>query len=241
MLSVVIITKNEEFYLPILLRSIKKQTVQPLEIIVADADSTDRTREIAKRFGCRVVEGGLPSVGRNNGARAAKGGIILFLDADVKLDDRHFLERAEREINKQRLDFASCDIVPLSDKTIDHVFHGFYNHFCRFLLPVHAHAPGFCIFARKAKHDAISGFDEAISFCEDHEYAQRCRKLGKFGYLDSVKIPVSVRRFDRDGRLNIAFKYILSELHIFTLGPIRHNRFKYEFGHRTPSVKNPKS
>lgn len=234
MISVVIITKDEEYYLPILLRSLRAQTVQPLEIIVADAKSTDQTRAIAKRFGCRVVEGGLPSVGRNRGAAAAKSEIILFLDADVKLVDKHFLERAEREMAARHLDFASCDVMPLSERRLDRIFHGFYNNYCRAVLPLHPHAPGFCIFARKAKHEAMKGFDETVLFCEDHDYAVRCRKFGKFDYLNTVNAHVSVRRFDRDGHLNIAFKYLLGEFHLVFLGPVRHNRFKYEFGHKLP-------
>lgn len=237
MISIVIITKNEEDFLPILLRSIKAQTVQPLEIIVSDANSTDRTREIARKFNCRVVDGGLPSVGRNRGAAIAKGRIILFLDADVKLRDKHFLARAEKEMETRRLDFASCNVLPLSEKKIDHIFHDFYNVYSRVVLPFHAHAPGFCIFARRSKHDEMNGFDETIRFCEDHEYAVRCRKIGKFGFLNSVAAHVSVRRFDRDGRLNIAFKYFLGELHLMFLGPVRDNRFKYEFGHEVPRKK----
>jgi len=235
MFSIIIPTKNEESYLPILLRSIHEQTVQPDEIIVADAGSTDKTVEIAKRFGCRVVEGGMPGVGRNRGATVAKSEYVLFLDSDVKLSDKHFLERAGREISQRKLDFASCDVEPISRKKIDRAFHEFYNHFCRLILPLHAHAPGFCIFAKRSKHEKIGGFDESVVFCEDHDYAQRCRKVGKFGYLDSVRIYVSTRRFDRDGRLNIAVKYTLGELHLITLGPVRHNRFKYEFGHEAPT------
>jgi glycosyltransferase involved in cell wall biosynthesis len=234
MISVVIITKNEEHYLPILLRSLHEQTVQPGEIIVADAKSDDKTREVARRFGCRVVEGGLPSLGRNRGAAAARSEIVLFLDADVRLTDKHFLERAEREMAARHLDFASCDIVPLSKKILDRVFHGFYNGYCRLLLPFHVHAPGFCIFARKAKHEAMGGFDESVIFCEDHDYAVRCRRFGRFGYLNSVRVHVSVRRFDRDGRFNVALKYFLGEFHLVFLGPVRHNHFKYEFGHQTP-------
>lgn len=226
--------------MPILLRSIRKQTVQPEEIIVADANSTDKTVAIARRFGCRVVSGGLPGVGRNRGAAAAKGEYILFLDSDVKLADQHFLERAEKEIAQRRLDFASCDVEPISKKKIDHAFHQFYNHFCRLLLPLHAHAPGFCIFAKRAKHEKLGGFDESVIFCEDHDYAQRCRKFGRFGYLDSVKVNVSTRRFDRDGRLNIAVKYTLGELHLITVGPVRHNHFKYEFGHEAPQSESKK-
>ena len=90
-ISIIIPTKNEERYLPGLLESIKKQTVQPYEIIVADAGSTDRTVEIAKKYGAKVIKGGLPGVGRNNGAKVAKGDIFVFLDADAVLPRESFL------------------------------------------------------------------------------------------------------------------------------------------------------
>jgi len=56
-------------------------------VFLADAGSADGTREIALSYGDRlnieVIPGGLPSVGRNAGARRAKSKYILFLDADV--------------------------------------------------------------------------------------------------------------------------------------------------------------
>ncbi len=102
LISIIIPTKNEEKYLPQLLESIKKQTVQPYEIIVADAGSTDRTVEIAKKYGAKVVKGGLPGVGRNNGARAAKGDIFVFLDADTVLPKKSFLGDLVRIIMSER-------------------------------------------------------------------------------------------------------------------------------------------
>ena len=91
MLSIVIPTYNEEEYLPRLLASIRSQRFEGYEIVVADARSTDRTRQIAERFGARVVEGGMPGPGRNLGAVAAKGDLLLFLDADVILPDTDWL------------------------------------------------------------------------------------------------------------------------------------------------------
>ncbi len=90
--SIIIPAKNEEKYLPRLLESIKKQTTQPYEIIVADAGSTDRTVEVAKKYGAKVIKGGIPQVGRNNGAKQAKTDIIVFLDADVILPDSNVLK-----------------------------------------------------------------------------------------------------------------------------------------------------
>ena len=86
-LSIIIPTYNEEEYLPVLLESIKKQSFKDYEIIVADANSTDRTREIAESYGCIVVDGGLPAAGRNNGAKVATGEYLLFLDSDLELTD----------------------------------------------------------------------------------------------------------------------------------------------------------
>lgn len=237
MLTIVIPTKNEEVFLPKLLESIKKQTLQPKEIIVADAGSTDRTREIAKSYGARVVDGGMPGPGRNCGALHAKTDLILFLDADVELRDPQFLEKSVGEMLERNLDLATCDVFPLSDDLVDHFMHKAYNTYARAWGSLFPHAPGFCMFVRRDKHNQIGGFDDTVTFCEDHDYAHRLRDIGKFGFLKSTKIPVSIRRLDRDGRINIAIKYMLAELHLALLGPIRHDRFNYTFGHSKKQKK----
>lgn len=233
MLTVVIPTKNEEACIAGLLSSLRAQTVPPAEIIVADAGSTDRTREIAASFGARVVDGGMPGPGRNRGAAVATGDFVLFLDADVVLDDKTFLEKAVGEMIERKLDLATCDVFPMSDSLHDKVLHGAYNKYVRMVRPLLPHAPGFCMLVRRSLHETISGFDESITFCEDHDYARRAAKKGRFGFLD-LKIPVSVRRLERDGRASIAVKFALAEIHLATLGPIRHDFFNYTFGHTRP-------
>lgn len=237
MLSIVIPTKNEEEYLPKLLESIKHQTVQPTEIIVADAQSTDKTPEIARSYGAKVVEGGMPSVGRNLGAKHATGDLILFLDADVELRDPTFLEKSIKEFNNRRLGLATCDVFPLSDAYIDHFLHKAYNKYVRAWGSLFPHAPGFCMLVKREGHNKIMGFDESVVFCEDHDYARRFKRVGRFGLLKSTKIPVSIRRLDRDGRLKIAIKYLLAELHLAFVGPIRSNKFNYTFGHNKNKIK----
>ena len=101
-LSIIIPTWNEEKYLPRLLDCIRNQTYKNYEIIVADANSKDNTRKIAKKFGCRITNGGLPAVGRNNGAKIAKGYFLIFIDADVQIEN-DFLENSVNEINKKIL------------------------------------------------------------------------------------------------------------------------------------------
>ncbi|MCR4313730.1 MAG: glycosyltransferase [Candidatus Uhrbacteria bacterium] len=240
MLTIVIPTKNEEAYLPPLLESIQGQTFQPSEVIVADAYSTDRTREIAQAHGAKVVDGGMISFGRNAGAREAQTDFILFLDADVELRDPEFLEKAIGEMLERHLDLATCDVFPLSDQYIDHFLHKAYNIYARAWGSLYPHAPGFCMLTRRELHEKIGGFDEKATFCEDHDYARRAIEHGRFGFLKSTKIPVSIRRLDRDGRMKIAITYMLAELHLAFLGPIRHNKFHYTFGHVPKKEKTRK-
>src|ERR1035438_5499991 len=126
MLSIIIPTVNEERFLPYLLKSLKEQTFNDFEVIVADSNSTDATRSIALKSGARVVKGGLPARGRNNGAKVARGEWLLFLDDDVILP-RDFLERTMAEIQKHDFSVATCLIDPLSDRRIDRFLHGVGN------------------------------------------------------------------------------------------------------------------
>ncbi|MFA6603437.1 MAG: glycosyltransferase [Patescibacteria group bacterium] len=233
MLSVIIPTYNESTYLPLLLRSIQAQNHKDFEVIVADAHSTDDTREIAKSFGARVVDGGMPGAGRNRGAAAAQGEVLLFLDADVILPDPWFLQMTVAEFEKRKLGVATCKVKPMSDRKVDKVFHAAFNYFMWVTQATTPHAPGFCIFARKDVHEKLKGFDEEIRFAEDHDYVNRASKISKFGILKTYEIPVSVRRFERDGRLNIAVKYLLSEVYLRTKGNIKDDTFNYTFGHST--------
>jgi glycosyltransferase involved in cell wall biosynthesis len=231
MLSIVIPTYNEEKYLPYLLRSIQAQSYTDYEIIVADNGSTDATRKIAEEAGARVVAGGNPAGGRNRGAEAARGEFVLFLDADVILPDPWFLQMTTAEFQKRKLGAATCKIHPISDKKIDKVFHEVFNYFMWVTQETVPHAPGFCIFVRADVHKAIGGFDEEIKLAEDHDYVHRAGKVAAFGLLKTYKIPVSVRRFERDGRLNIAMKYLLCELYMRTKGKVKSDIFNYTFGY----------
>ncbi|MBP9864512.1 glycosyltransferase [Patescibacteria group bacterium] len=230
-LSIVIPTKNEAPMLPLLLDSIKAQTFKEYEVIVADAHSTDTTRQIAEAFGARVVDGGMPGPGRNAGAHAAVGEVILFLDADVQLASVRFLEALISEMDRKKLDVATCRVKPLSRKPIDRALHEVYNAFAVATEKILPHAPGFCIFIRREAHEKIQGFDETVVFAEDHEYVQRAQKFGyRFGVLRSYPIAVSVRRLEKEGRLMLAFKYIYGEVHMLTKGKFHEQPFEYRMG-----------
>ena len=94
MLSVIIPTYNEENYLGVLLECLKNQTFRDFEVIVADADSKDKTREIAKKTDTKIVKGGRQAFGRNNGAKSARGDILVFMDADLSFDNEFLIGNA---------------------------------------------------------------------------------------------------------------------------------------------------
>lgn len=82
-LSVIILTKNEEETIKDCLESVKWVD----EIILLDGGSTDKTIEIAKKTGARIVKqkGDNYSAWRNQGKEEAKGKWILYLDADERI------------------------------------------------------------------------------------------------------------------------------------------------------------
>ena len=231
MLSIIIPAYNEEKYLPKLLNSIGKQAYKNYEVIVADANSKDRTRKIAKEYGCRLVKGGMPAKGRNNGAKSAKGDILLFLDADVTFG-RDFLENAVDESKERKLDVAGCYIRPLSSNIIDKIFFGIFNLWIFATQFFYPNASGSGIICKKWLHEKVKGFDETIKLSEDMDYARRCGKYGKFRILTTAKSYVAMRRFEKEGRFNVGVKLFLSALYRLFFGEIRSDVFKYNLKYR---------
>lgn len=96
-ITVVIPARNEEENLARLLPSIASQEEPPDEIIVVDDQSEDATAELARAHGARVVSGSaLPEgwFGKpwacQQGAEAARGDWLLFLDADTECEPGGF-------------------------------------------------------------------------------------------------------------------------------------------------------
>ena len=96
--SVIMPTLNVEALLDNTLAAIARQTYprNRCEIILADAHSTDRTREIAAKYGAIVLDdnGKNMEEGKRLALRHATGDFILFVDADNELTHPDYLELA---------------------------------------------------------------------------------------------------------------------------------------------------
>jgi len=234
MISIIVPTLNEEKYLPLLLASIKDQkfgvSSGSYEIIVADAGSKDKTLEIAKNYDCRIIPGGLPAKGRNEGAKAAKGDLLFFIDADSIVPE-DFFQKALDEFSSRNLDFASFGLMPIEGKKISKLaFNMFYNWFIYALERALPHA-AMGILAKRDLFLQLNGYDETIKLAEDHDLGRRAKKIANYGIIKSVKVYFSDRRFRKDGWMRTIIKYLLCELHMIFIGPVRSDIFEYKFDH----------
>ena len=228
--TVIIPTYNEETNLPPLLEDLANQTFRDFEVIVADASSTDRTRELATEAGAIVVDGGMPAVGRNAGAAQARGDILVFLDSDVRIP-ASFLANALAEMEERNLAAATAEARPLSDLAMDRIIHRFANLFIRLNQEREPHAPGYCILARRDVVAAIGGFNEEIQVAEDHDFVTRASKHGPFRMLNTAWFYVSVRRYEKEGRIAYSAKAARVTIYRAIHGEITDDSVvEYEFG-----------
>ncbi len=239
-LSIIIPTYNEEEYLPVLLESIKQQDFSDYEIIVADADSKDNTIKIAEEYGCIVVEGGMPAVGRNNGAKVAKGDYLLFLDSDLKLTE-DYLAKVIYEFKMERLGIAITQMKPLSKKTEDKLLHDLANLFMISVEKIKPHGAGcYGIIAKRELHECCGGFNEELTFGEDTEYIERLAKKERFKVLRNAKIGVSTRRLEEEGLATLAKQYGKSTVNDFLGIRTEASDLNYGFDHGKEYVSKHK-
>lgn len=100
LVSVIVPTYNSQATIVQCLESLKKQTYRPIEIIVVDRNSSDKTRQIARRYTPKVyIHGPERAAQMNFGICHAKGKYIYRVDSDFIIDPdvvRQCVENCER-------------------------------------------------------------------------------------------------------------------------------------------------
>ncbi len=216
-ISVIIPTLNEEKYLDITLFHLTKQ--KPYEIIIGDSHSTDGTAAIAKKFGCRVVQAkkGSASMGRNAAARAARGNVLLFIDADTIVFP-NIIDIVKKDFQNKKTVGWTCNIYAFSPVWKEHLLYNANNSLMEFLIKLakKPHAPGIAMAVRTSVFMQAGGFDEKLKVMEDHDLAFRVGKMGKFVYSKKTCVYTSTRRINKWGEWGLLKKYSKYYVNYFT-------------------------
>jgi glycosyltransferase involved in cell wall biosynthesis len=201
LISVIIPAFNEESYLPTTLSSLRDAVSAcwcAAELIVVDNESTDRTSEIAQSFGATVVHETVHNISmvRNAGARASRGDVLAFVDADTIVPPC-FLQRVAAAMGDPACFGGSAEIVHTPASKLLRA----YLRVWRWLAIRFDMVQGAAQFCRRSAFDALKGYDESYFMGEDVDFYWRLQKLcastgGHVSFLDDVKVVPSPRRFD---------------------------------------------
>lgn len=234
--SVIIPTLNEEKYLPKLLSDLERQKTKLFEVIVVDGKSEDRTIDMCKNnysYNIRTLVSSKRNVGfqRNYGAARATGSYLIFLDADVRITPSFFTKLANN-INKQKaliyMPYYISESPFFQDDTIFSVFNFLME---TSQLTTKPFSLGAAVFFEKHFFTFLGGFNERYYLAEDHEIVRRAKKMGVTAkFLPSVSVKISMRRFKKEGKLDLLRKYFIATLYTIRSEGYDKKLFSYEMG-----------
>jgi glycosyltransferase involved in cell wall biosynthesis len=219
-ISFIIPALNEEKYIEKTLLSIKNQNFpkKDYEIIVSDGKSDDDTVRIAKKYTSKIVSKKNKTISdaRNQGAKIAKGEILVFVDSDTSLEPslaksvvKTFKDkRVVGAYLKYKYDFDSILLVFINSVFLVLFF------FISFFIPRITSVSGMCIIARKKSFEKINGFNPDLKTREDVDLYLRLKKIGRF-VLINENAHTSNRRFKKMGFFG-TIKYYLTDVYEHT-------------------------
>jgi glycosyltransferase involved in cell wall biosynthesis len=211
LLTIIIPCKNEERYVKDLFFGLKEQQVGKTQIYLADANSTDNTRVLAESYAfelglnLKVIEGGLPAKGRNNGAKLAKTPYLLFLDADVTFTHHQAIEEALDSIYSKPIDMVGT--TPKYKGELDPrawLLFRINRIAAWYLSKTHPFAIGGFTLVRTDTFRQLGGYDEKATQAEDWLLSRQVpcrrfklipdlmtqdnRRFKKYGYFKMIKL-----------------------------------------------------
>ncbi len=157
------------------------------EVIVVDNNSSDRTAEVAREHGARVVfePHNQISRARNTGARAASGHYLVFLDADTTMSSE--LLRCVTT----KLGGGGCcggGALVRFDPALP-IYARWILRLWNWLAVRWKLAAGCFIFCLREGYEGIGGFNEWVFASEDIWFSQRLRRWGRCKGLGFTIIP----------------------------------------------------
>jgi glycosyltransferase involved in cell wall biosynthesis len=181
-ISIVVPAFNEERLIGDTLRSISTAAKVfagrgwKTELIVSDNNSSDRTGEIARAAGAKVVFEPINQIGRarNCGAAAASGDWLIFVDADSHPGSQLFEEVAAHIESGQCL-AGGCTVKLEGDHRGGNFVTQLWNGISRILRWV----AGSFIFCETVAFRKVGGFSQELFATEEIDLSKRLKKLAR--------------------------------------------------------------
>lgn len=195
MLSFIVPAHNEGRWIGTCLASIRgamDKVAEPYEVIVVDDASTDSTQKIAEEMEARIISVELRKISavRNAGARAARGEMFFFVDADTQANEAAI----RAALGAMRGGAVGGGCVPDLDGTIPlwgRVIHFFACAAGRLIRLV----GGCFVFCTREAYDATGGFSESLYAGEDIAFVRALKKVGRF-VVPKPTVVTSARKLD---------------------------------------------
>lgn len=192
LVSVVMPAFDEESFIAEALRSVLAQTYRPVEIIVVDDGSSDRTAEIATEHAvgvCRQPHGG-PAAARNAGLAVARGAYWAIFDADDVMPPQRLSNQVayldEHPEAGMVLGLAEAFVTPGEPRPAH--FNPVWDDG-----PYRGHWG--TMLARRSVLDVVGPFNDALALGEDVEWMARANDAGVHaGQLDQVCLRYRIHR-----------------------------------------------
>ena len=212
-LAIVVPTLNEE---DALRRHLPAILAAADEVVVSDGGSGDRTVEVAREMGARVVSGSPGRGGQlNRGAAAATADVILFLHADTTLPARG------AEAVREAVAKGACGGAFLlrfdADRPLQRLGSRLINWRTRLIrVPLGDQAQ----WATRETFEALGGFQD-WPILEDLDFAARLRRLPGFTIIEDP-VTTGARRFLEQGTVRtVATNCLIWILYFLGVSPHR--------------------
>lgn len=177
------------------LSSLAKTSLHPEEIIVVADGDTDGSWRVAKEFGAKVIR--VPTSGgaaqaRNLGAKAAKGDILFFVDADVEVHPDTIAKVKNLFTTEPELDamIGSYDDLPGAGNFLSQ-YRNLFHHYTHQTASEEASTFwGACGAIRREVFWTVGGFDRKCgNKVEDIELGYRIKAAGyKIGLRKDIQV-----------------------------------------------------
>ncbi len=220
-ISVVIPAYNEEKYLPDCLTALAKQNYpkDKYRIIVANNNSTDKTEEIARKYGAAVVnekkQGHVFAL--NTGMKNATGEIIAVTDSDTRVSSTWLKTIARVFEDKDVVAVTGYADYSYNSKISRYLWKFSYKTFMKAHFALgKPNIIGPNLAVRRNAFLAIKGLDTRYEISSDTELGLRIKKVGKVVFCPELSVTTSPRRWQK-GSLEDYYKNINSYLHVVWL------------------------